>query len=67
MHSRAVSLSCEPYVLGAVHRGRSGTRRRFRRGVLNVGLCRGCLVGISVFVMGVCCRYPVDQERYHGR
>ena len=33
--------------------GRSGTRRRFCGGSLNIGLCRGCLLRVSVFVMCV--------------
>ena len=63
MHSRAVSLSFEPYVLVPCTIGRRGTRRRFRRGILNIQLCHGCLVRVSVFVVVVCCRHPADQGR----
>ena len=31
--------------------GRSGRRRHFRRGILNIILCRGCLIHISVFLV----------------
>ena len=32
--------------------GRSGICRRFLRGILNIELCLGCLIPVSVFVLG---------------
>ena len=63
MHSRAVSLSLNRSYSVSCTIGRSETHRRFRRGILNIRLCRVCAVRVSVFVMGVCYRYPVNQRR----
>ena len=53
LHSRAVSLSFEPYVLGAAHHWQKwNARRHFRRIIFNIGFCRGCLIHVSVFLVG---------------
>ena len=62
IHSRAVSLSFESDVLGAVHHWQKWNVSSFSPWHLNIGLCRGCLVRVSMFAMGVC-RYPADQGR----
>ena len=65
MKSRAVSLSFESYVLDAVHHWKKWNASSFCRGFLNIGLCRGCLVRVSVLVVGVYRQYPADQWRKH--
>ena len=54
MHSRAISLSLSRTysVLRTIGRSRSGTRLRFLRGILDIELCRGCRIPVSVFLVG---------------
>ena len=52
MHSRAVSLSLESYVLGAAHHWQKWDVSLFSPWYLKIGLCRGRLIHVSVFSVG---------------
>ena len=63
MHSRAVSLSFEPYVLGAVHHRQKWNASSFTPWHFEHKALPRMSGIVSMFVMGVCCRYPADQRR----
>ena len=52
LHGRTVSLSLEPYVLGAAHYWQKWDASSVSPGHLNIELRRGCLIHVSVILAG---------------